>query len=168
MWHFGDGESSTEQAPSHSYAGPGVYTVRLIVTDSENASDEAQKVSYITVTKPAALKVDFSASAQTGPAPLQVQFADMSSAGNRPLTSWLWEFGDGTISEEQHPFHVYELEGSYTVSLTVSDGTSTVTETRDHFITVEGMLPVGGPVALLLTALAAAVAGASALRRRRD
>ncbi|HOD94822.1 MAG TPA: PKD domain-containing protein [Candidatus Hydrogenedentes bacterium] len=167
LWHFGDGTTSTEQAPAHIYAGPGIYTVRLIVTDAQNASDEEQKVNWITVTQPAALKADFSASPQSGPAPLQVQFADMSSAGNRPVTSWLWDFGDGTISEDRHPQHLYEAEGSYTVSLTVSDGTNTVTETRDHYITVEGMLPAMGLVGRLLIVAAAIAAGIKAMRKGR-
>jgi len=35
--------------------------------------------------------------------------------------SWLWDFGDGNTSEEQNPVHQYEEEGTYTVSLTVSN-----------------------------------------------
>ncbi len=47
-----------------------------------------------------------------------VQFSDESI--NIPQT-WTWDFGDGTTSEEQNPFHVYETEGIYTVSLEVSN-----------------------------------------------
>ncbi len=53
----------------------------------------------------------------SGPAPLNVTFSD-ASAGS-PKT-WHWDFGDGMISDEQDPFHVYIVPGSYTVTLTVS------------------------------------------------
>ncbi|MFT7561370.1 MAG: vibriolysin [Flavobacteriales bacterium] len=39
LWAFGDGESSTEQHPSHDYAGAGTYSVSLTVTDNEGAAD---------------------------------------------------------------------------------------------------------------------------------
>jgi PKD repeat protein len=40
-WAFGDGDSSSQQNPSHTYADGGTYTVRLIVTDDEAAADTA-------------------------------------------------------------------------------------------------------------------------------
>ena len=53
----------------------------------------------------------------SGPAPLEVTFTD-SSAGN--VTSWAWDFGDGTTSSLSAPTHVYALPGTYDVSLTVA------------------------------------------------
>ncbi len=48
---------------------------------------------------------------------------DTSSAGAAPITSWSWNFGDntGTVSGQTPPRHVYSGEGSYYVSLTVTD-----------------------------------------------
>lgn len=54
-----------------------------------------------------------------GVAPLEVRFTDLST-GNP--TSWSWSFGDGGTSIQQHPTHTYSAPGSYTVSLTVSNG----------------------------------------------
>jgi PKD repeat protein len=34
---------------------------------------------------------------------------------------WIWDFGDGTTSTEKNPTHIYHVEGTYTVSLTVTD-----------------------------------------------
>lgn len=59
----------------------------------------------------------FSAEPTSGPAPLRVSFRDESVG---PVAGWRWEFGDGTVSTERHPFHVFELAGEYTVSLSVS------------------------------------------------
>ena len=48
-WDFGDGETSTEEAPLHSYKTDGTYTVQLTVTDDENNSDFYMRENYITV-----------------------------------------------------------------------------------------------------------------------
>ena len=49
LWEFGDGSTSTLQNPSHTYANPGSYTVKLTVFGS-STSDSATKVGYISVT----------------------------------------------------------------------------------------------------------------------
>lgn len=79
------------------------------------------------------LGADFSADQRQGEAPLLVQFSDESTG--QP-TSWEWHFGDGNSSTEQHPNHLYEEEGLYAVSLTISDGTSTATREKENYIQV--------------------------------
>jgi PKD repeat protein len=49
-WDFGDGTSSSEQHPSHTYAAAGTYTVSLIVTDATGASSTGTRSGYVTVT----------------------------------------------------------------------------------------------------------------------
>jgi PKD repeat protein len=49
-WDFGDGETSTAENPSHTYAAVGIYTVTLAVTDDVGATDSETKQDYITVT----------------------------------------------------------------------------------------------------------------------
>ena len=57
----------------------------------------------------------------TGCGSLVVEFEDLST-GNP--NSWLWDFGNGITSAQQHPIIVYPLHGFYTVSLTVSDAST--------------------------------------------
>ncbi len=57
---------------------------------------------------------------------------------NRNIVSWNWNFGDGGTSTAQNPAHAYTAAGTYTVSLTVSDGTISNTETKNAYITVGG------------------------------
>jgi len=57
---------------------------------------------------------------------------------NRNVTSWLWNFGDGTTSTEQSPNKIYSIGGTYSVSLTVGNGTGSDTETKMNYITVNG------------------------------
>ena len=59
----------------------------------------------------------FYASPTSGVAPLTVNFTDQSKG---QITSWSWDFGDGSTSTEQNPSHTYTDSGKYTVSLTVT------------------------------------------------
>lgn len=82
---------------------------------------------------PSTLTADFSASPTSGNAPLTVIFTDLST-GNP--TAWSWNFGDGTTSTQQNPEHTYTNSGIYTVKLTISDGVSIISKTRDNYISV--------------------------------
>ncbi len=81
---------------------------------------------------------EFSADVTGGQAPLTVQFTDLSTSINGPIVSWEWDFdNDGTVdSYDQNPGWTYYDNGSYTVKLTVSDGTENDTETKQDFISV--------------------------------
>ena len=63
----------------------------------------------------------------------EIVFTDQST--NTP-TSWSWDFGDGGTSTVQNPTHTYNTEGTYTVSLTVSNAYGNDTETKTDYITV--------------------------------
>jgi PKD repeat protein len=52
---------------------------------------------------------------------LTVTFTDLSYDPDGYIASWLWDFGDGTTSTTQNPVHTYAVDGTYTVSLTVTD-----------------------------------------------
>ncbi len=80
----------------------------------------------------------FSATPTSGVRPLQVQFTDESVQGLSPITSWAWDLnGDGEIeSTQQHPSYVYPRPGTYTITLTVSDGTYSNTLTKTDLINV--------------------------------
>jgi gliding motility-associated-like protein len=54
--------------------------------------------------------------------PGTVNFFDNSVTGNvnDPITSWHWDFGDGTFSNSQNADHFYSSSGTYTVSLTIT------------------------------------------------
>ena len=61
-----------------------------------------------------AVQAAFSADVVAGLSPLTVNFTDESTGAP---TNWLWDFGDGQGSESQHPTHIYEEDGAYTVTL---------------------------------------------------
>ncbi len=141
QWDFNyDGTiDSEEQNPEWTFNEPGIYSVSLTVSDGTN-EDTQTKEDYITVVEP--VQADFFADPVEGFAPLIVQFSDLS-AGNP--TSWQWDFdNDGTIdSEDQNPEWIYIESGTYTVSLTVSDGVNTDIEIMLDYVTVESSIIEG-------------------------
>ena len=84
---------------------------------------------------------DFSAQPRTGEGSLNVQFTDRS-IGN--ITYWLWDFGDGTSSNEQNPTHKYENVGRYSIKLHVIGPEGADTEIKNDYI---NMAHVSGTVA---------------------
>lgn len=143
QWDFGDGVTSTEQNPVHTYRNAGIYNVILTVTNEYGISD-VTKTKYIDAI--GSLRSKFQASPSTGKAPLQVKFADLS-IGNP--TSWKWDFGDGASSAEQNPGHMFVNGGAYDVRLTIARGSDT--DTSKQVVNV-GDVPVadfaGTPVSV--------------------
>jgi PKD repeat protein len=140
-WDFGDGETSNQQNPSHTYTQDGVYTVELTVYEADGDNSTETKVDYIIVSE-GELIAGFTASSTSGPEPLTVSFTDLSVSYDG-ITSWTWNFEDGETSSEQNPTHMYAADGTYTVSLTVieADGNNDV-ETKASYITVTDSTPL--------------------------
>ncbi len=131
-WDFGDGSTSEEQNPSHTYADVGTYTVSL-TAGNLGGYHTATVADFIDVTSPTPPVASFSGSPVTGDAPLSVQFTDQST--NSP-TSWAWTFGDGGTSSAQNPSYTYQTTGTFNVSLTATNEDGTNTTTRLAYITV--------------------------------
>ncbi|NIO80386.1 MAG: PKD domain-containing protein [Candidatus Aminicenantes bacterium] len=117
-WDFGDGNTSTQQNPSHTYASDGTYTVSLTVTDNGGLSDSTSK--DVTVSSgggniPPTADFTFTTDGLT------VLFTDQSSDSDGTIDSWSWDFGDGNVSTALNVGHTYTAEGTYTVTLTVTD-----------------------------------------------
>ncbi len=139
-WNFGDGTTSAQQNPVHTYSLPGLFTVTMTATDIYGAQDTKILLSAVNVSRavipvttppvtPAEIMVvyvysppfaDFTFSPSVGTVPLAVTFLDTSTSAV-PLTLRMWEFGDGTTSDQQNPVHTYTLPGVYTVTLTITD-----------------------------------------------
>jgi len=130
-WDFGDGGSSTEQSPTHTYNSAGQFTVSLTVT-GPGGSDTETKPDYITADEtPTAA---FTGNPTSGCAPLTVDFTDQSTG---TVDSWDWDFGDGSAhSTEQNPTHQYADPGNYTVTLTVSGPCGSDNEQKVDYIDV--------------------------------
>jgi PGF-pre-PGF domain-containing protein len=128
-WNFGDGNSSNELNPTHTYSSAGLYPVSLIANGNGTSVTKTVE-NYINVTLPPI--PDFGANITAGPYPLTVQFMDNSSYAE----SVEWNFGDGSVSNEINPVHTYEERGLYTVTLGASGNGTTVNKTVEAFINV--------------------------------
>ena len=136
-WNFGDGNTSTEQNPLHTYSKAGQYTVTLTISNSAG-SNIVTKNSYVSVKNSLEVPVSaFSASTTLGKAPLNVSFTDMSTGSP---TSWKWNFGDGNTSAEQNPMHTYSKIGQYTVSLAVSNAAGSNVVSKYGYISIANSL----------------------------
>ncbi|ACL17224.1 PKD domain-containing protein [Methanosphaerula palustris] len=131
QWQFGDGTTSTEQNPVHTYTTPGSYTVTLVASGVNYGSVYSQKPGYITVTDPPT--VGFSANVTAGLAPLAVQF---NESVNGSVQYYYWQFGDGGTSFDKEPIHVYNKAGLYTVSFYAIGSNGSQVKTVDQYINV--------------------------------
>lgn len=136
-WNFGDGSTSTDAAPNHTYAEPGTYEVTLVVTDSVGTASTAATAS-VTVT-PAAPVAEFTAHAD-GLA-VDVDASASHASGSSTIASYEWEWGDGASSTGVTAEHTYGSAGSFTVTLTVTDSLGiTATTTRPVLASEEQFL----------------------------
>ena len=78
------------------------------------------------------LAAGFTASPVSGEAPVTTSFTDQSTGSP---TGWTWDFGDGTTDTTQNPTHTYTNPGTYTVTLTVTDGIGTDTLVATDLVT---------------------------------
>lgn len=132
MWNFGDGTTSTQANPSHTYTDPGVYLVRLTLTDSTSKQSVSAELT-ITVLSETSMQVIISTTEVTGSSPLTVSFNSTILNGTAPYF-YRWSFGDGVNSTQANPTHTFDRPGTYKVTLTVTDSNSNVTIGR----TVDG------------------------------
>lgn len=120
-WTFGDGYSSTDQNPYHTYPDPGDYVAEFEVTGADGRLCQ----SPVGVTVGPSLTCDAAGNPSSGPLPLTVRFTGYASGGKGPY-NYIWTFGDGTSSSSQNPVHTYNRSGPFTAVLTVGDsGAST-------------------------------------------
>lgn len=124
LWDFGDGTTSNQQNPSHTYAQAGTYRVSLTAS---NAAGSSSTINNVTVSLGDAPRADFTFQVSR----LNAAFTDTSTGSP---TGWTWNFGDGSSSTEQNPTHSYAQAGTYTVTLTARNAGGS--STRSQFVTV--------------------------------
>jgi PKD repeat protein len=131
-WDFGDGGSGSGASASHTYTTAGDKTVRLTVTGPGGTN----YVEHTVHVKEPAPVVDFTGTPTSGTSPLTVAFAATNTGGS--VTSYGWDFGDGTTGSGQTVSHTYTTATAqtYTVTLTATGPDYTVTKTRNNYIQV--------------------------------
>jgi PKD repeat protein len=117
-WDFGDGGSSTDQNPEHTYSEASRYDVGLTVTTfcgSQYSNTTTGSVNiYCSVPVPG-----FTANVTEGYAPLPVAFTDTSVRTRDDITQWTYWFDDIHSSNGKNLVWVFTQPGIYTVNQTV-------------------------------------------------
>lgn len=128
LWDFGDGGTSLEKNPIHTYVTEGIYTVKLNVVTTTGAQGIATKIEYIIVDSDEALpffyvdSVDNPYSVETATrlleSPKEFRFIDQTDG---EIVQRNWIFGDGSTFTQEDPdihevSHIYEKPGEYVVT----------------------------------------------------
>lgn len=131
LWDFGDGNTSTEQHPTHTYAAEGSYMITLTAINDCNENSFSREIG--TALLPQA---EFTvANDRNGCAPFEVEFMN-ASMGSIDSIQWVFEGGFPDSSNEENPVVVYDLPGNYNVRLLVSNSAGQNELVRNDYITV--------------------------------
>jgi PKD repeat protein len=129
-WSFGDGVTSTDQNPYHTYQEPGTYDVCLHINGADSSCYDFT-CETVVVEGATGCQAYFGYYPYPQGSPDSFHFYDQST-GN--IVAWLWNFGDGTGSDEQYPFHTFPGPGTFTVCLTASSNSCSDTYCQDIVI----------------------------------
>lgn len=113
-WDFGDGGSSVLFDPTHTYTSSGTFIVTLTGTSLTNGCVASVSHPVVVSTNPVAA---FTPVPAAGCVPLTVQFTNNSTNTNFQS----WDFGDGNVSGQFSPAHIFTAAGNYTVKLYVEN-----------------------------------------------
>jgi len=126
-WDFGDGTpASSAQNPTHVYASSATFSVCLTITDGCGTDISCQDVS---ICIPSVSGFSYT--------PNGLSTIDFTNASieNSTITSYSWDFGDGTTSSATNITHGFISAGTYTVCLTITDGCGSDVICQDVIVT---------------------------------
>jgi PKD repeat protein len=166
-WTFSTGFTSKDQNVTYNFAEKGSYKVTLTVVDNNTRTNLITKTVKVFNAPPT---VNFTYSPFSPRPNEDIQFGDNSvDPENMNLTSWVWNFGDGTNSSEQNPSHKFEAPGNYTVKLTVADEENLTGSISAGILVAEPAgfeLPTWAFIVILIVVIIVAYVIISVIRRR--
>ena len=129
FWSFGDGTTSMVKSPIHVYGGAGMYTVSLVVIDTlggcVNEIVKPLQVGTITCDAGFTTFVDST-----------TNIAHFNNQSLGTSSQLYWEFGDGSCSTENDPFHHYTVAGLYRVSLNTFNDVNGCMDYHEEFVLI--------------------------------
>lgn len=113
-WDLGDGNSSLQQNPTHTYANDGTFTVTLDITTNNGCNATYTANVNVNPLPVAAFNVTNACENSS------VLMTDLSSVSAGNITGYNWSFGDTQTSTNQNPSHTYTNDGNYNIQLIVT------------------------------------------------
>jgi PKD repeat protein len=148
IWSMGDGSEAAGVLVQHVYAAPGVYNVTLRVTDDQGLSSSSTLQVRVDQTAPTPEPATPPQAVIVAPTFGYVYepliFDASQSAGANPIVSFAWRFGDGTVANAVRVAKTYGAEGTYNVTLTVTDDQG-LSDTTNRLVQV--LRPASTPAA---------------------
>ncbi len=140
-WEFGDGTTATGNLTKHAFASSGNFSIRLTVTDDKNS--KGTTVRNIMVHSNQAPIAVANASSTRVYAGEQIEFSSTGSLDpDGSISSYIWNFGDGTSGEGLAIVHSFSLAGNFTVSLTVTDSAGAASSAFVSITVLDNAAPV--------------------------
>ena len=134
LWEYGDGNTGNDSNPNYLYSDPGNIPVTLTVEDMNGCVDDT---TQIIEWYPAPPILIIEPSIYKGCIPQNVFFNNLSTPIDDTYEI-LWDFGDGSTSDEISPTYIYETPGIYDVTLSVTSPIGcSISDFFPNLITVE-------------------------------
>ena len=112
-WDFGDGNTSADQNPIHSYSSNGTYSVRLTVDYGGYSCDKVIEIDHND------FGIDYSYTGYECEDTPTLTFLSLNNV--TPISNWLWNFGDGSSSQRPSPQRTYSSVSNYNTTLQITD-----------------------------------------------
>jgi gliding motility-associated-like protein len=142
FWDFGvpgmDNDTSADFSPTFTYPDTGIYVVKLVVNRGSTCPDSISRFVKVFPTFTGYYNYDGL------PCPnAPIQFRDSSQSSLNLANYWLWDFGDSTTSNLQHPLHSFSQGGTYNVVL-ISQNPKGCSDTVRQEVFIENFRPFAG------------------------
>lgn len=115
-WSFGDGTTSTERSPSHTYTKAGNYNIKLTVKSNNGLKADYSEDQIILIHPKSSTDFAYDIKNENG-----IPYTNFILDDQNSISSIKWDFGDSESSSEISPEHTYRKKGTYSVTLTVTN-----------------------------------------------
>lgn len=128
-WDFGDGAADTGEEVVHVYDRPGRYRAVLRLEGPAGVSEASREIEVLPADR---VSADFRGEPLKGRGTLAVRFESLA----RNAKSLAWDFGDGAVSSDENPVHLYEGPGRYTVRLKATNDLGSDEAVKERYVKV--------------------------------
>lgn len=115
-WNFGDGTTSSEIYPSHTFTKAGNYDIKLTVKSKDGLKIDNSEIQTISIYPKPSTEFEYNIDVENG-----IPYTNFTLSDQTSISSVKWDFGDNETSEEFSPKHLYRKKGTYIVTLKVAN-----------------------------------------------